>query len=222
MDLALRVHRLEQGVVGVDAALVGESGAGRHAADVKPGTALELAPEAAAAVLGQAGQILVRAGKAKRHIGQCLALERHKALLRQRLGQGLGKVVVVRTQQGRCLRQILDDGEHGAARHCAQLPGQRGGIHALGQGRILADRAADEVRFQPESGAQPAPARQRQKTRLERVICSGQQIEGGGECWRRPFLQQGKAFWRMVGELLQQATGFELVAEIFRRHFAFL
>jgi hypothetical protein len=102
------------------------------------------------------------------------------------------------------------------------LPGQRRGIHGRGRGAYSLTVLPMKSVVSLEPGAQPAAARQRQKTRLERVICGGQQIEGGGECWRRPFLQQGKAFWRMVGELLQQATGFELVAEIFRRHFAFL
>jgi hypothetical protein len=64
VNVALRIHRIKQRIVGIHLGISGKGCAGRDTLDGELCAALELAPEAAAAVLGQAGQILVRAGKA--------------------------------------------------------------------------------------------------------------------------------------------------------------
>ena len=213
MNLALRVDPFKQGVVRVDAGIVGKRRARGDALNVQLRAALELALQVAAAALGQARQILVEIGKVDGHIGQRLAFDQDETCLRQLLGQRLGKHVVIGRKQRRMLRQVFDDGEHARTRTRPQLRSESLGAGLLREQGVLADRGAHKIRCQAQALRQPAATGQLLQLGFERVIGGGEQIKRCREGRRRPVAEHDKTFRRMHGKLPDQRGRFQLIAK---------
>ena len=216
MDLALRVHVVEQRLERGQRGLVAEAHiAGRHRLDLKLGQRAQLAPDVLPAPGREPRQILVVGAEVDRYPRQRLALQQHEAGCRAGAGESARIRVVGRAEQRRILRDVLDDQQPAFAPIRRLQPLRQGsGCHRRRQRRVFGHGGAGEARAPAQQATPAAVARQAGNTPAQRVVGRGQQVERRHEHRHALRRMTGrKAGRRVRHEGAEQAIGFELCDE---------